>query len=868
VAEVVGRARQSQLEGKMEEALDEVDRALVECPGEPRLVQLQSTLRNSLVSGSRVQTRIYYRKQLNELIARVAGAADPQQLRAAVDQARGIAARFPEDAELRTLAAEVEHQAVKQHTPPERRQPPTAPPTPSPVAPSAAADSPLARTPLPAPPPLESAETSALNATAFYSAGGSSSLEESETAALPIAAPPPAPPPTPSPGKPAGPSTATPQSPARQSPLAALAGLPRIVWLAIALVSLLAVVAGILQVVRRPSPAASKPAPVAQYSIQVQASLPGASIRIDGQSVEPGVVRLSAGAHTASAELAGYQPIATQFQAGPNAPPLHFEFVPALQRVRILTGLDAGKAVLDDAAAVDLQDGSFSDDNVSLAAHKLRITGRAGQTLSIAFSATAANPAILDEPVTNPDEVVISTMGKNAIVYCGAPSCQAGVKDRPLEPVPAHGLDLKDLAPNSELVVSDGKNARNLSIESATAPVLAIYLTTNDNTGTLRITSNVPDAQVTLSGNGQVQKRNLKDGKWSRKLTPGTWVVKVSKEGYLDAAEQHVDLAKGDTRALNFDLQPAAVSGKLAIDGAIPNTEIWIDGNHAGTVNSSGSFSGEVSPGAHDLELRKDGFENLTLAKRTFSAGQTLHLSASDVRMRAYGVVNFLVTPPGAQIFWRRAGDAQTHQVRNNTALPLPPGQYVVTASASKRETHEETVQVDPGKAATISWTLAAPKQASPQTPAQPVSGTGAFESADAWQEQNGWWFHKGPSFAWLKATRGAFSIDIARKGAGIFGAGGKIDWQIGYRDDRNRVTYQLDEHKLSRRAFVNGNKADHTASHSMKGDAYQLRIDIEPARITVRDANGNMLDDYSDTSADFTAGKFGFKGDVRLVVR
>ncbi|MGD0620754.1 MAG: hypothetical protein ABSB67_24255, partial [Bryobacteraceae bacterium] len=105
-------------------------------------------------------------------------------------------------------------------------------------------------------------------------------------------------------------------------------------------------------------------------------------------------------------------------------------------------------------------------------------------------------------------------------------------------------------------------------------------------------------------------------------------------------------------------------------------------------------------------------------------------------------------------------------------------------------------------------------------------------------------------------------------KGGGLFGAGGKIDWEIGRRDDRNRVTYQLDDHKLSRRAYVDGTKADHSANHSMKGDAYQLRIDIEPTRIVVRDVSGNVLDDYSDSSADFTAGKFGFKGDVRLVVR
>src|SRR5208283_3141105 len=119
----------------------------------------------------------------------------------------------------------------------------------------------------------------------------------------------------------------------------------------------------------------------------------------------------------------------------------------------------------------------------------------------------------------------------------------------------------------------------------------------------------------------------------------------------------------------------------------------------------------------------------------------------------------------------------------------------------------EETVQIEPGKAASIAWTLAAQKTTTAQASAQAAAGSGVFESPDAWQEQNGWWFHKGPSFAWLKSTRGAFNIDIARKGGGLFGAGGKIDWEIGRRDDRNRVTYQLDDHKLSRRAYVNGTK-------------------------------------------------------------
>ena len=89
VADVVGRARQLQVEGKVDEALEEVDRALVDAPGEQRLMQLQNTLRTSLASGSRVQTRNYYVKQLRDLMTKVAVTLDPQELRCG----RGAGAR-------------------------------------------------------------------------------------------------------------------------------------------------------------------------------------------------------------------------------------------------------------------------------------------------------------------------------------------------------------------------------------------------------------------------------------------------------------------------------------------------------------------------------------------------------------------------------------------------------------------------------------------------------------------------------------------------------------------------------------------------------------------------------------------------------
>jgi len=859
VADVVARARQLQLEGREEEALVEVERALAESPGEQRLIQLQATLRNTLASSSRVQTRHLHLKQLRELLTQVTGTLDAQILRSSVDQARAVAARFPDDPEIRELAAQVEQQATQQAVIRASGRAAADPPAEPPALAQAATIAPGTVA------PSEAAETSALNASALYSPGAVNP-EDSETAVLQTSALTPQPPAEASDESlPAAGQLPEPPQVSKPAPPAPRSGVPGFVWALVVLIPLLAIGAGILYVLRRPPTPQPLPQQTQQFSIQVAASVPGAAIRIDGRTVQPGIVHLNAGTHTVIAELEGYQPVSQQFLAGPNAPPLNLDLQPALQRVRVVTGLDAGKIALDDAAPSDLQDGSFWDDNVSLAPHKLQVTGRAGAALSVAFSAAAAKPAVLDEAVKNPNEVVVSTLGGHAVVYCGIPACQAGLKDQPLQPVPATGLELNNVPANSELAVSDGKSTRNLSIESASAPVLVVYLSSNDNFGTLRITSNVPDAQVAL--NGQAVKTGLKDGKWSRRLPPGAIVVRLSKDGY-QASEQTVDLARGDTRAINFDLKPLTTTSKMAIDGAMPGTEVWIDGLRAGTVGSSESFSQDIGPGTHDVEVRKDGFENLSLPKRNYAAGQTVHFSGADLHMRADGVVNLQIKPPGAQISWRRAGDSQAHQARNNTALPLPPGQYLIVASAPKYDNHEETVQVDSGKAVLLSWSLNAQKAAASAPAAPAAAGSAAFASPDEWQEQNGWWFHKGPTWAWMKSTRGSFNIAIARKAGGLFGSGGKVDFQIAYKDERNRVAYQLDEHKLVRRAYANGSNKQHSANHAMKGDAYELRIDIEPNRIVVRDGAGNTLDDYSDTNADFPAGKFGFKGDVRLVVR
>ena len=173
-----------------------------------------------------------------------------------------------------------------------------------------------------------------------------------------------------------------------------------ILWLAIGFVVLLAIGgAGAWYVLHRPKP--TPPPQVTQYPIAVQASQSGALIQIDGQTVQSGVVKLSAGNHTATAQLDGYLPLSQQFTVAPNAPPLRFDFVPAPQRVRVETGFDSGKAALDSATGVDLQDGSFFDDNVTAAQHKLNVR-RSGKPLVVASPRRSQSRQSSTSPSTIP----------------------------------------------------------------------------------------------------------------------------------------------------------------------------------------------------------------------------------------------------------------------------------------------------------------------------------------------------------------------------------------------------------------------------------------------------------------------------------
>jgi serine/threonine protein kinase len=126
VRDSVERARQLEAAGDLESARQETQRALSAYPQEPQLTQLLTSLESEPSRTARQETRQRDVGVLKTLELRLESVTELQALTGIAQQARGIAAQYPEDAEVQRLATEVSNR-VATLTPPPDRSPSPAP---------------------------------------------------------------------------------------------------------------------------------------------------------------------------------------------------------------------------------------------------------------------------------------------------------------------------------------------------------------------------------------------------------------------------------------------------------------------------------------------------------------------------------------------------------------------------------------------------------------------------------------------------------------------------------------------------------------------------------------------------------------------
>ena len=610
----------------------------------------------------------------------------------------------------------------------------------------------------------------------------------------------------------------------------------------------------------------------AGVQLQIETIPPGASVRITSGSagetrcVSNCSVAVPPGNYQVTAFLDGYEPAASGVTVSRGrAASVNLALEPQPQMVRVLTDLDQGKVALDDQPPADLVDGQFVFDKIAPGRHTVKVISKNGEASFTVEIIDAKLPSI-EGPVTarNLMAVLVASLGSQGRVVTSSGPMKLALNGQPQADAGPAGADLVNFQPGvDEIVVGEGNNQHNMKESFGPAPMLTAFIKSDLNIGTLIVSTGEDDVHVFL--NNKEYARRTQRGQ-VRIPAIGTVSVRIAKDGFEAAPAQSAEVKKGAEVRLEFKMQPLPQLAALQIRGGTPGAEVLIDQKSAGTVGDDGAFtSSTVTPGDHLIELRRDRYVPRRL-QRPFRAGQTVALTGADVALAsALGTLKLARTPADAAVVYRRADEAQNHELSANQ-VDLPPGNYVVTARAQGYTERTEHVQVAAGETHSLELALARVAVVAAPPPTPKIGGMADFEDPSAWSKQGDLWTHRGGGFIPYKSKPAGvitFTVQLLR-GGNLF-RGGRIRWALQYVDAKNYDLFELDRKNLWSKVIIDGKifergKYEHNLSD--KDRLYTLQIEVAPEHLTHRVMSGGAwmpLDTWAETGRDFTQGKFGF---------
>lgn len=820
VAKCLAEARSLQAETGPEAALERVEAGLAPYPAEPRLLQYRGTLLNLLPEKLKQQQKT----------------AVPAAPPAAVAPVAPVPPA-PQPQEFTSLLPEPEF-APRQAAPP--------------VVPAAVA-----------PPPPPKSPTSKAAPEEFTSLVPGADFG-------PVAAPPAAPAAKTPQGKAAAPAAKAPKPPAppaAKKPKAAAPAtkaatkfrFPRRVSLEVAagLLVCIGVVAGLRYGVFSKKPA---PPAVPMTTIQVRTEPADAVVLVDGKPIQGGRIETALDQpHSVSVSRPGYAAMTqTGLTQGSN---WSFTLVPEPLHIRVSTGLAAGQALIDGKVVGNLDQGDLADYELALDGHphKLAIRSAAGEAFAIDFAATAGvRPSV--QPVQTPGVVVATSLAGEATLYTGSQGQSAGAVGRPAQAVPRTGLTLSGFDAQNHQVVLGG--SITIPVDTGNAPVLYAAFQGNPNIGYAILSTDVPGVAIWLDG---AAVKPAAPGHWLVRKDAGTYKLKAVAPGYeeLDLA---LTIAKGERLARKLDLKSTPVAGSLAISSGTGGAEVFLDGRQLGVVAPDGTFHYDtISPGQHQLELRRDGFESFS-GQLAFTAGQQTALGGSEASLREFGLIEFRVTPPDARKRYRKTDARDFLDVSGSASTRLAPGAYEVEAGANGYVTQHQILTVPPGKAALAEMHL--DRVAAPAPAPRPRTTTELVDAPDH-IVKDGDWFRVKKGIDWVDLKPGITDLTL------VLARNGKdrkfhVQRLVLSCAAGCRIMYDLDGRKISRTAAVGPKQLQAVQALKMAANAatYSINVRVQPHRIVVTGEDGGELDVFPFDSVDLTTGRLAIGGESNFAIR
>ncbi len=629
---------------------------------------------------------------------------------------------------------------------------------------------------------------------------------------------------------------------------------------------LLCLIAGVFLMRRNPPP----PAPLkrlipSKVDVPVTVVPDGATLSLGGTVQSERTLHLETGkTYTAVISKVGYKPL-TRSALIAEQGGWKFVLEPEPVHIQLLTSERSGKVLLDGNEIWNLEQGDMMDFQfpANSGQHTLTAANHTGELFNVKFmTADGQSPRIA--PLDTRGLIAAGSLGNEASIVSGnrAKSWLNLPGKAPVELSP-EGTTIRFDATDVDqtvLTISDVKKHQSVLVGHGNAPALLIALNANPNVGTATITTPVESAKLLLDGR---ERKARKPGYWHVSATPGAHQIRLVADGYADG-NRTIQIGKGQDTNQAIEMTPA--SATFSIEGGIAGAEILIDNSSVGSLDSSGSIHTAVAPGPHQISVRKAGFEGLSL-QRKFEAGRALTVMGRDIVLRPFGTLNLAVEPAGATVQYRRADEAEWHAAATGP-LKVKAGIYEVSGAAVGYESANMQINLGAGEVAQASLHL--PALATPKPPAADRLTKDFFVHPEELQAQyRDWYTGKSNRFLELKpANRYVFTflapdmMPTKHKPKGF-------EWRINVGSEAE-IVYELDAQQLTRRikAGLRSDKMTTGVNASDGHSAYSLVITFEPHGLKIAKRDGTVVDSLSNGRYDWSRATMAIKGDAFFVVR
>jgi len=229
-------------------------------------------------------------------------------------------------------------------------------------------------------------------------------------------------------------------------------------------------------------------------------------------------------------------------------------------------------------------------------------------------------------------------------------------------------------------VKKDGYETWSESVDIEADKEKSLTVVLRIKTSSISIDSNPPDAVIYLDGEEAGMTPDT-----LRSITPGTHEVEVRMDGY-ETWNKIVNVESNEEKTLTAALQPKA--GSLSIESKPAHANIFLDGEEAGVTPV---ILKSVTPGAHKIEVRMDGYESWSESVNVETDKETAITAALQIKATSLMIES---NPAKAKIFL----DNEEVGTTPENITDLNPGKYTVEVMMDGYELWTEIVDVGADK--------------------------------------------------------------------------------------------------------------------------------------------------------------------------